>query len=293
MKSVSNNSVLMRWSKALTTVGAFGLCGLLSTGCIALKADQDDLAEEVAKLRKQVLEQDQNTDATITKVETLTTELETKIGELDEVLRRNQADHGLRVDNLEVDVQELRGAAENADFMATAVKQELTELRGDFDERLLTLEEKLNEATNIPESKTELWAEAEKQFKAKSYKTSRRLWRTYESRYPTDAKIAEVRFNIGLTFFAAREYRQALGEYYRIIQETPKDAVVPDALYYSGLAFAKLGQCKNAIAYFNALRQKKTKAPKHYKDKAQEQIDILEKDAGDICTDDEPKSAES
>ncbi len=285
MKSVSNNSVLMRWSKALTTVGAFALCGLLSTGCIALKADQDDLAEEVAKLRKQVLEQDQNTDATITKVETLTTELETKIGELDEVLRRNQADHGLRVDNLEVDVQELRGAAENADFMATAVKQELTELRDDFDERLLTLEEKLNEATNIPESKTELWAEAEKQFKAKSYKTSRRLWRTYESRYPTDAKIAEVRFNIGLTFFSAREYRQALGEFYRVIQETPKDPVIPDALYYSGLAFAKLGQCQNAIAYFDALRQKKTKAPAHYKDKAKEQIGILKADKGDICTD--------
>lgn len=285
MKRMSIISMVMRSSRALTTVGALGLCGLLSTGCIALKADQDELATEVAKLRQEVLAQTKNTGETISKVETLTDELETKIAELDEVLRRNQADLGLRVDNLEVDAQELRGAAENADFVATAAKQELTELRGDVDVRLLALEEKLNEATNIPENKTELWAEAEKQFKAKNYKGSRRLWRTYESRYPTDAKMAEVRFNIGLTFFSAREYRQALGEFYRIIQESPKDPVIPDALYYSGLAFAKLGQCENAIKYFEALRSRKTKAPSHYKDKAKEQVEILKKDKGEICSD--------
>ena len=293
MNRMSIKSMVMRSTRALTAVGALGLCGLFSTGCIALKADQDELAQEVAKLRKEVLEQDKSTEETISKVETLTTELETKIGELDEVLRRNQADLGLRVDNLEVDTMELRGAAENADFVATAAKQELTELRGDVDQRLLALEEKLNEATNIPESKTELWAEADKQFKAKNYKGSRRLWRTYESRYPTDPKMAEVRFNIGLTFFSARKYRQALGEFYRIIQETPKDAVVPDALYYSGLAFAKLGQCKNAIAYFEALRSKKTKAPQNYKDQAKEQIDILQSDKCEICSDDAAASADA
>ncbi|MEM6295072.1 MAG: tetratricopeptide repeat protein [Myxococcota bacterium] len=278
-------SQAVRRAGALTFVGALGLCSTFSSGCIALKADQDDLAAEVDKLRKEVLAQDQQSEQTITKAEKLTEELESKIAQLEEVLRRNQADLGLRVDNLETDTQQLRGAAENADFVATAAKQELTELRGDVDVRLLALEEKLNEATNIPESKKELWAEAEKQFKAKNYKASRRLWRTYESRYPSDEKIADVRFNIGLTFFSAREYRQALGEFYRVIQETPKASVIPDALYYSGLAFAKLGQCQNAIAYFNALRQKKTKAPAHYKTKAKEQIDILEKDGGDICTD--------
>ena len=61
--------------------------------------------------------------------------------------------------------------------------------------------------------------------------------------------------------------------------------MVPDALYYSGLAFAKLGQCNNAIAYFEALREKKTKAPQQYKDKAAEQIGILQKDKGELCMD--------
>jgi TolA-binding protein len=247
-------------------------------GCITLKADHDELAAEVTKLRTEVAQAKETTEASKARADELTHELE-------EVLRRNQADLGLKVDNLEYDVQELRGQAENADFAASAVKQELNELRADFDGRLLSLEEKLNEVTNIPESKTELFAEAERLLQTRKYKESRRLWRIYESRYPNDERNPEVRFNIGLTHFSERDYKSALGEFYRVIQDSPSASVIPDALYYSGLAFAKLGQCDNAIAYFEALREKKTKAPDHYKKKAAEQIQILRKDDGDICLD--------
>ena len=268
---------------ALRLVAVGGMSASLG-GCLVLKAQHDELAVEVAKLRKQVATQDAKTGETIDRADSLANELEAKLAEVEEVLRRNQADIGLRVDNLELDVQEMRGQAENADFVASAAKQELVELRGELDSRLHALEEKLNEATNIPESKTELFAEAESQFQKKKYKVARKLWRTYESRYPTDPQLADVRFKIGLTYYSERDYKSALGEFYRVIQEAPKSAVIPDALYYSGLAFAKLGQCKNAIAYFDALMSKKTKAPQHYRDKAKEQIEILKKDKGEICS---------
>ena len=257
-------------------------------GCLVLKPQHDELVQEVAKLRKEVLKASQTTS----RANELADMLEKKLAELEEVLRRNQADLGLQVQQMQIEVQELRGAAENADNRSSTVEQELRELRSDLDGRLRQLEDKLNEATNIPEGKAELWSEAESQFKAKKYKNSRRLWRTYESRYPEDPKQPEVKFNIGLTYFSERDYKSALGEFYKIIQDAPASTVVPDALYYSGLAFAKLEQCKNAIAYFDALRQKKTKAPADYKQKAAEQIAILQKDSGDICLDDK-KSAEA
>ncbi len=250
-------------------------------GCLALKVDQDEIGREVAKLRKEVAQSQE----TLARASSLSDELDKKLVQIEEVLRSNQAGLGARVDQLEGEVQALRGDVENADNRATAVNQELGEARADLDARLKQLEEKLNEATNIPESKTELFAEADRQFKAKKYKNSRRLWRTYESRYPDDPKLPEVKFNIGLTYFSERDYKAALGEFYNVVQESAESPVVPDALYYSGLAFAKLGQCENAIAYFDALRQKKTKAPEEYKKKAAEQIDLLKKDAGDMCLD--------
>ncbi|HET6583246.1 MAG TPA: YbgF trimerization domain-containing protein [Nannocystaceae bacterium] len=257
------------------------LLALAPAGCLVLKPQHDELVKEVAKLRKEVLKASETTS----RANELADMLEKKLAELEEVLRRNQADLGLQVEQMQTDVQQLRGQAENADNRASTVEQETRELRSDLDARLRQLEDKLNEATNIPEGKTELWTEAESQFKQKKYKNSRRLWRTYESRYPEDPKQPEVKFHIGLTYFSERDYKSALGEFYKIIQDAPNSTVVPDALYYSGLAFAKLGQCKNAIAYFDALRQKKTKAPADYKQKAAEQIAILQKDSGDICID--------
>lgn len=260
---------------------------VLAPGCLALKVDQDEIAGEVGKLRKEVaLSQE-----TLARASSLSDELDKKLAELEEVLRSNQAGLGVRVDQLEGEVQALSGKVEDADNRASAVEKELQEVRADLDARLKQLEEKLNEATNIPESKTELFAEADRQFKAKKYKNARRLWRTYESRYPEDNKLAEVKFNIGLTYFSERDYKAALGEFYNVIQESGDSPTVPDALYYSGLAFAKLGQCENAIAYFDALGQKKTKAPEEYKKKAKEQIELLKKDSGEICLDKDKPAA--
>lgn len=273
---------LFRTSHRLALLGLLGSLGSLGpSGCVALKADQDKIAEEVAKLRQEVLASGEAAERN----QELADQVDEKLQEVEELLRRNQADLGLRVENLEVEVQELRGAAENADYMATAVKQELVEQRADLDQRISSLEEKLNEATSIPESKKELMAEAERLMGKRKYKQARRLYRTYESRYPGDAQIPDVRFKIGLSYFSERDYKSSLGEFYRIIQDTPNSEIVPDALYYSGLAFAKLGQCSNAIAYFEALREKKTKAPQQYKDKAGEQIAILKKDKGELCVD--------
>lgn len=279
----SHGHHLTRASRATSRLAAFVLLATVATssGCLALKADQDEIAREVDKLRKEVLASSEAAE----KNQALADQLEAKLKEAEDLLRRNQADLGLRVENLELEVNELRGAAENADYMATAVKQELLELRGDLDSRLTSLEEKLNEATNIPESKPEILAEAEKLMGKRNYKQARRLYRTYESRYPGDAQLPDVKFKIGLTYFSERDYKASLGEFYRIIQDYPTSPILPDALYYSGLAFAKLGQCTNAIAYFEALREKKTKAPQQYKDKAAEQIAILQKDKGELCMD--------
>ena len=255
-------------------------------GCIALKADQDEIAKEVDKLRKEVLAQSQ----AATHNDELADELEAKLAEVEDLLRRNQADLGLRVDNLEGDVNELRGEAENADFQASAARQELLETREDIDQRLTALEEKLNEATNIPETKSELLAEADKQFGKRNYKQARKLWRVFESRYGTDPKMPEVSFKIGLTYFSERDYKSALGEFYRVIQEDSNSDAVPDSLYYSGLAFAKLGQCQNAIAYFDALKTRK-KAPKEYRDKASEQIAEINKHKAELCVDKEEMDA--
>ena len=67
-------------------------------GCIALKADQDEIAKEVDKLRKEVVAQSEAAERN----QELADQVDAKLAEVEELLRNNQANLGLRVENLEL-----------------------------------------------------------------------------------------------------------------------------------------------------------------------------------------------
>jgi TolA-binding protein len=207
----------------------------------------------------------------------------------EQAIRESLAKMGARVESIELDTAEGRGIAETSVNELAAIKQNLSEMRVELDRRISEIASKVGQVTDLPEGKKELLAEAERLLKAKDYRQARRLFRTYLSRYPDEAAAPEVRFNIGLTLYSERDYRSALGEFYWIVQNAKSSPLVHDALYYSGLAFAKLGECEKALAYFNALVKKDSKAPDKYKQSAQQQIDTLSKDTGQLCSDREPK----
>jgi len=264
---------------------------VVQTGCLTLKKDHDTLAERVTKLDAETGDRSKELDEKLAEADTKLAELQSKLDQAETLLRGSQAGIGARMDTVETEVAELRGLAENSELVATASAQAMSELREDVDKRLRTLEEKLNEATSIPEGKEELWNEADRQLQRKNYKLSRTLWRTFISRYPGDPKLPEANFKVGLTFHSERDYKSALGVFYNIIQTLSEDPIVADALYYSGLGFAKLGQCKNSIAYFEALSRPGSTASQQYQKAAKDQIEILKKDTGELCFDREDANA--
>ena len=256
-----------------------------SPGCLVLKSQHDELAAKVSKLERSQDARSAELDQKVVEADARLAELNVKLDEAERLLRGSQAGIGARMDTVEEEVRELRGQTDQASYVSAATVKEARELRSEVDARLAALEQKVNEATNIPEDKGQLLAEADRLAKQRSFVNARRLYRTYLARYAGDPKLPEVKFKIGQTFFNERDYKSSLGEFYKIIQEHKESAVLPDALYYSGLGFARLGQCKNAIAYFNAILDPATGAAAKYKSAATNQINILSKDRGEICLD--------
>lgn len=259
------------------------LLALPSAGCFVMQPQHEELEREVMELRKKVAERDTQLEETLTKAQAQMAEVEQQLDAAEQLLRSNQASIGVRVDNLELDLAEVRGSAEDSLNEIAALSQNVADSRTELDQRLTSVETKLQAETEIPEGKTELLRAAEKALEAKEYSRARRLFRTYLSRYPADPKEAEVRFQIGQTLFSERDYRSALGEFYWLVQNAPQSTVIHDAVYYSGLAFAKLGQCDKSIAYFKAITKEGSGAPANYVKQAKKQIETLEKDDGKIC----------
>jgi TolA-binding protein len=255
------------------------------SACITLKPEHEALEKEVWELRKKVEARDQELSATLKEAAEQMARVEEQLKKAEELLHLNQASLGVRVENLEYELSQVRGQAEDSLNEIAALTQNVAESRADIDTRLGKVETAVNAEADIPEGKTDLLKEAERTLEKKDYARSRRLFRTYLSRYPSDPKEAEVRFKIGLTLFSERDYRSALGEFYWLVQNAPESEVIHDAVYYSGLAFAKLGQCDKSLAYFNAILKKDSGAPERYKTQAKKQVETLEKDDGKICTD--------
>lgn len=271
------------------TILLAALCVPLSA-CITMKSDHDALASEVMALRKKVAERDTELQETLSQAEQQMAVVEEQLAKAEQLLRSNQASLGVRVDNLEYDLSEVRGSAEDSLNELAALNQNITESRGEIDERLSKIETKLQADSDIPEGKADLLAAAEKALKSEDYARARRLYRTFLSRYPGDKKEPEVRFKIGQTLFSERDYRSSLGEFYWLVQNAPESAVIHDAVYYSGLAFANLGQCDKSLAYFKAIIAEGSEAPEQYKKQATKQITTLEADTGKICPDRAPKT---
>jgi TolA-binding protein len=254
-----------------------------TTACFVFQPQHEELEREVMELRKKVAERDTQLEETLAKAQEQMSQVEEQLAAAEQLLRSNQATIGVRVDNLEVDLAEVRGVAEDGQNELAALTQNVADSRTELDQRVTAVETKLNAETDIPEGKSELLRAAEKSLEAKDWARARRLFRTYLSRYPNDPKEAEVRFQIGQTLFSERDYRSALGEFYWLVQNAPQSSVIHDAVYYSGLAFAKLGQCDKSIAYFQAITKEGSGAPANYVKQAKKQIETLEKDDGKIC----------
>jgi len=256
--------------------------------CITMKADHDELQAEVVTLKKRVAERDTQLEQTLERAQEQMAQVEAQLVKAEGLLRNNQASLGVRVDDLEVDLSQVRGVAEDSRNEVAALSQNVGESRTELDGRLAALETTLKAETDIPEGKSDLLRAAERALEKNQHALARRLFRTYLSRYPADSKEAEVRFKIGQTLFAERDYRSALGEFYWLVENAPEAEVIHDAVYYSGLAFAKLGQCDKSEAYFQAIVKKGSTAPDNYKRQAKKQLETLSKDKGKICADRRP-----
>ena len=102
---------------------------LCSTGCLVTTSQFDQLQREVDTLSERVEARDKELQASLARAET-------QSEELDRVLRSRAASLGVNVDDLGLDVAQLRGETEDARNDIAALLSETRELRAGFDQRV-------------------------------------------------------------------------------------------------------------------------------------------------------------
>jgi tol-pal system protein YbgF len=217
---------------------------LFVSGCLTLE-DGDKLRADIASVRDTATKAQARADS----LESQNKRLKAVLEQSTQVVTRNSADVGGRVDNY-------RAASD------TKIEQ-------------LTNTLTTAKTPPIPENADAVMQEADKRLAEKQYVDARRLYEAFVNRYPKDSRAPKAQFDIGEAYYAENRYANAIGAYTKVIDNWPKSNVVPDAMYKNGISFFALKYCSDARVYFQELIKRYPHTS--FKKEAQEQLHKLSK----------------
>jgi TolA-binding protein len=133
-------------------------------------------------------------------------------------------------------------------------------------------------------SKNELFTSAHEAIDAGKHAEGQALFGQFLSRFPGDPRISEARFWIGYSYYMQSSFFEALSEWYDVVTQHPDDSFVAYALFYSGLAYARRGQCDLAVTCFDLVAHGGyPSATKEWVDAATQRTAQIEKNPKKFC----------
>jgi tol-pal system protein YbgF len=238
------------------------VAGLLLSSCVVTQQDlqmQRDLLEmkrRLAEAERAVKElQDDTSGGVRAHVETLA---------------GNQADFQAELDGLRVDLQSMQGRTGDQERINDELRQDLTLLRdelslqvADHEQRLAKLDAGMAAASAAPpavspsptpavappvattpagESAPELYDRALKKIREEQdFKAGRELMEAFLKRYPEHDLAVNAAYWIGETYYAEKNYEQAILQFEEIIQKYGDHPKVASAMLKQALAFESTG----------------------------------------------------
>lgn len=242
-----------RFALLLVGAGCIVSCGMTKQEGQALRQDIDALKREL--------------QVSIDTVDKNQAQLKELMDKATELLKRNSADIGAQVEQLQVRVGALTGRIDET-------TKATTELR----DRLNTVEEKMRttgvpaagvSSDAIPEDATQLLQKATSLLNAGQYEESRKLFRAFLARFGEHPSASEAQHLLGDSYFAEQRYAPAIQEYRKVIQKFASSAIFPTTLYQIGRAFYQLKWCSDALSF---LEEYVKKFPNHAHIKTAEQL---------------------
>ena len=265
----------------LMRVAALGLVGALC-GCMLFttKDEGQRLKTSVDKLQAQV------NDMNLREQELLkaTAEAKAQVAKLREVLdqatnlvQRNSADLGVQVQKLQGDLAGIIGKAEEISHTLDSVSKQFGEYRAQTDVKLEALTTKAGTATAppAPEDKDKLFDEAYKRYQQGQFEESRRLFRTFTTRYSRDDRADNAQYWLGQSYYEERKYAAAIAEFKKVLDNFPRGDATDAAMFGMALSFIELKYCTEGEAYLQDLLKRFPGSA--LKDKAQKKIKEVKK----------------
>ncbi|MFH1625295.1 MAG: tol-pal system protein YbgF [Pseudomonadota bacterium] len=259
---------------------------------VKLEYDLNSLQRQVSGLKKDgeqlrdlARDRSKELDQKIGEIGNRIAKVEANIRESITPVRKNQADTGARLDNVQLQLQSLGGKIEEYRYLLNEKNKESIVLKKGWESEVKNVNAKLSElekrvlfvegffiserapseGKGLPEEKPsgeteeekatpegkksdreELYNKAISEFKKGNTESARIGFRKYLALFPKTDFSDNAQYWIGESFFVEKKYREAILEFEEVVRKYPKGNKVPSALLKQGLAFYRLGDKTSA-----------------------------------------------
>ncbi len=220
----------------------------------------------IGQMRSDIAANQQRLDQLENDLEAKRKELEEALAEASRVLRRNSADQGLQIEEIQQRLDEMEG-------QFAEIRMELSGTSEADAQRSLDLERRLSEIARaagmdvplesgeIPENKTAHWDALQKAYRIDKFSYARALGRAYVARYPKDGRADNAQYMIGSSYLRQGQAAAALGEFQKVISNYRDGDAIDETLYDMAQAFLRVRACDDADTALVALLKNHKKSP--------------------------------
>ncbi len=170
---------------------------------------------------------------------------------IDKTMKDNSIERELlrsQINNLETRVKEL-----NEKLAKPGETSSLTPAQKPEAEQGAEKAPELKSEENTP---AEAYEAAFNSFKEKKHKEAREKFTRFIKKFPKDGLAGNAHFWIGETYFAEKDFENAILAYETLIKNYPHNEKIPGALLKQGLSFMELGDKKTAKVIFEKIIEK-------------------------------------
>jgi TolA-binding protein len=249
-------------------MGMFRLFGRSrpSLGLVALPLMLAAAPGCISQMQADIAANQQRLDSLEQDLEAKRKELEEALAEASRVLRRNSADQGLQIEQIQTRLAMMEGQIAELRMESTGASQAQAQ-------RSLELQQRLSEVARaagmdipldtgeIPKSKSAHWEALTKAYRINKHSYARALGRAYVERYPKDDRADNAQYMIGSSYLKQGQAAAALGEFQKVLSTYRKGDAIDETLYDMAQAFLQVRSCNDAGTALKALLKNHKKSP--------------------------------
>lgn|SRR5262249_24640424 len=192
--------------------------------------------------------------------------LSSTMGSMQKAMQDVQANSGTRLDTMATQVQGLADNLEEVKARLAKLNQQLADMQG----TMQSLDSKISGGTPAANpapgggsggpgpapSADVLYSNGLRDFTGGKYDLARQEFLDYLRYYPNTDLASNAQFYLGEIYYAQRQYKEAIGEYDKVITNFPKSFKLATAHFKKGMALQELGQKASAIREYREVVQR-------------------------------------